>query len=88
MKRLLSYIFSRGSMIITSTSFTRLQQAFKLKFAPLFAPLTNLLKQTSNLKEITNECVVEHVHAHLQVYVAHYVTHQFLYTWNVDVSCQ
>ena len=33
---------SRGSRISTHTYFTRLQQAFKLKFAPLFAPLTNL----------------------------------------------
>ena len=40
------FIFSRGSRITTSTLFTRLQQALKLKFAPLFAPLTNLLKQT------------------------------------------
>ena len=31
--------------ITTSTLFTRLQQAVKLKFAPLFAPLTNLLNQ-------------------------------------------
>ena len=31
----------RGSKITTNTHFTRLQQAFKLKFAPLFAPLTN-----------------------------------------------
>ena len=37
---------SRGSRITTSTLFTRLQKAFKLKFAPHFAPLTNLLKQT------------------------------------------
>ena len=28
------------------TLLTRLQQAFKLKFTPLFAPITNLLKQT------------------------------------------
>ena len=34
----------RGSRITTSTLFTRLQQALKLKFAPLFAPLTSLLK--------------------------------------------
>ena len=33
----------RGSRITTNTYFTRLQQAFELKFAPLFAPLTNLL---------------------------------------------
>jgi hypothetical protein len=39
------YLLSRGSRIKTSTLFTRLQQALKLKFAPLFAPLTNLLKQ-------------------------------------------
>jgi len=39
-------IKSRGSKITTHTYFTRLQQASKLKFAPLFAPLTNLLKQT------------------------------------------
>jgi hypothetical protein len=31
-------------MITTSTLFTRLQQALKLKFAPHFAPLINLLK--------------------------------------------
>ncbi len=37
---------SRGSKITTNTYFTRLQQAFEIKFAPLFAPLTNLLKQT------------------------------------------
>jgi len=37
---------SRGSKITTKTYFTRLRKAFKLKFAPLFAPLTNLLKQT------------------------------------------
>jgi len=37
---------SRGSKITTSTLFTRLQQDLKLKFAALFAPLTNLLKQT------------------------------------------
>ena len=36
----------RGSRITTYTYFTRLRQALKLKFAPLFAPLTNLLKQT------------------------------------------
>ena len=36
----------RSSRITTLTRFTRLQQALKLKFAPLFAPLTNLLKQT------------------------------------------
>ena len=36
----------RGSRITTNTYFTRLQQAFELKFAPLFAPLTNLLIQT------------------------------------------
>jgi len=35
-----------SSRITTNTYFTRLQQALKLKFAPLFAPLTNLLKQT------------------------------------------
>ena len=38
--------FSRGSKITTNTRFTILQQAFKLKFAPLFAPLINLLVQT------------------------------------------
>jgi hypothetical protein len=37
---------SCGSRITTSTLFTRLQQAFKLKFAPLFAPLINSLDQT------------------------------------------
>jgi len=37
---------SRGSKITTNTYFTRLQQALKLKIAPLFAPLINLLKQT------------------------------------------
>jgi len=37
---------SRGSRIKTSTLYTRLQQALKLKIAPLFAPLTNLLKKT------------------------------------------
>ena len=37
---------NRSSRITASTLFTRLQQAFKLKFAPLFAPLINLLKQT------------------------------------------
>ena len=37
---------SRGSRSTTNTYFTRLHQALKLKFAPLFAPLTNLLKQT------------------------------------------
>jgi len=31
-------------MITTSTLFTRLQQALKLKFAPHFAPLINQLK--------------------------------------------
>jgi len=36
----------RGSRITTSTLFTRLHQDFKLKFAPLFALLTHLLKQT------------------------------------------
>jgi len=40
---------SRGSKITTNTCFTRLQQALKLKFAPLFAPLTNLLKQTKEI---------------------------------------
>ena len=35
----------QSSRIRTSTLFTRLQQAFKLKFAPLFAPLINLLNQ-------------------------------------------
>jgi len=35
---------SRGSRITTNTYFTILQQAFKLKFAPLFAPLFNLTK--------------------------------------------
>jgi hypothetical protein len=35
----------RGSRITTNTYFTRLQQAFKLKFSPLFAPLINLLNQ-------------------------------------------
>ena len=35
-----------SSRITTSTLITRLQQAFKLKFAPLFAPLTNLQNQT------------------------------------------
>jgi len=30
----------------TNTYFARLQEAFKLKIAPLFAPLTNLLKKT------------------------------------------
>jgi len=34
---------SRGSRITTYTYFTRLPKAFKLKLAPLFAPLTNLL---------------------------------------------
>ena len=34
------------SRIITSTLFTRLQQANELKFAPLFAPITNLQNQT------------------------------------------
>jgi hypothetical protein len=37
---------SRGSSTKTSTLFTILEQDFKLKFAPLFAPLINLLKQT------------------------------------------
>ena len=37
---------SRGSRITTNTYFTRLHQALKLKIAPLFAPLINLLKQT------------------------------------------
>jgi len=37
---------SRGSRITINTCITRLQQALNLKFAPLFAPLTNLLKQT------------------------------------------
>ena len=32
-----------SSNTITNTHFTRLQQAFKLKFAPNFAPLINLL---------------------------------------------
>ena len=36
----------RGSRITTNPYFTKLQQAFKLKFAPLFSQLTNLLKQT------------------------------------------
>ena len=36
----------RGSRITANTHFTKLQQAFELKFAPHFAPLTNLLKQT------------------------------------------
>ena len=36
---------SRGSKITTSTLFTRLQQAFKLKNSPFSAPLTNLLSQ-------------------------------------------
>jgi len=35
-----------GSRIITSALFTRLQQALNPKIAPLFAPLTNLLKKT------------------------------------------
>ena len=34
------------SRLTTFPPFTILQKAFKLKFAPLFAPLTNLLKQT------------------------------------------
>ena len=34
------------SRITINTYFTRLQQAFKLKFAPLFTPITNLLKET------------------------------------------
>ena len=37
---------SQGSKITTNTYFTRFQQALKLKFAPLFAPLTNLINQT------------------------------------------
>jgi hypothetical protein len=37
---------SRGSRITTSILFTRLQKALKLKFAPHFAPLINLLNQT------------------------------------------
>jgi len=36
----------RSSRITISALSTRLQQALKLKFAPLFAPQTNLLKQT------------------------------------------
>ena len=45
---------SRGSKITTSTLFTRLQQAFELKFAPLFAPPTNLLKQTEEINWISD----------------------------------
>ena len=37
---------NRGSRITAHTHSTRLQHAFELKFAPLFAPLTNLLTQT------------------------------------------
>jgi len=37
---------SRFSMIKANTYFNRLEQAFKLKIAPLFAPLNHLLKQT------------------------------------------
>ena len=40
----------RSSRIRTSTLFTRLKQALKLKYAPLFAPLTNLKK--NKLKEL------------------------------------
>jgi hypothetical protein len=43
---------SRGSRITTNTYFTRLQEALKLKFAPHFAPLINLLKQTYEINLI------------------------------------
>ena len=33
------------SKITTNTYFIRLRKASKLKFAPLFAPVTNLIKQ-------------------------------------------
>ena len=49
---------SRVHQIRTSPLFTRFQQAFKLKFAPLFAPLfvqlTNLKNQTINFNQIKN----------------------------------
>ena len=35
-----------NNIIVKKVGVARLQQAFELKFAPLFAPLTNLLKQT------------------------------------------
>jgi len=38
-------IIKQCSRITTNTHFTRLQQDSELKFAPLFAPLTNLLNQ-------------------------------------------
>ena len=43
---------SQGSKITTNTHFTILQQAFKLKIAPLFAPLINLLIQTEKINWI------------------------------------